>query len=270
MSGTKMTLYSYSPATNDWTDFELVVTKEYLAECRGMFVTLPDPYEPGLGVLEVYFNGQHLSPGGGYEEVDNYTIRLDLGKYPDGTPVLLQEGDEIFVRNWMLKYSSSPTNDGARLSKLEQEIAKAREDKPQLRDRLLDIESRIKKVIVFVIPGGKSIKQGIQKVEIRFPFPGVIVDAYASCRVPGVGRTVIQVEKISQDDFDGLSSNPIGWVNIFSKNLILEPGEKSTRTTTEPFELANPLIVENDHFRINLIELAEGVEDFTIEITVAV
>lgn len=99
MSGTKMRLIRQGALSQDWVDQEIIVTEEYLAAHTDMNILLDVPIEMGISQLEVYFNGQRMSEGGGYEEVDSQSIRLDLG-----ADIPLQIGDEIFIRNWISRY----------------------------------------------------------------------------------------------------------------------------------------------------------------------
>lgn len=271
-----MTLNRYGAKDQDFVDQLIVVGPEG----HDLFIKLIHPYQVGMNQLEVHLNGQWLSSGGGYEEVDEYTIRLDLGTDPQtGLPVQLVQGDEIHIRNWFRSNSGIGSGvDHYRLAKLEEEIIKARKlletdsDFRSLDERLDNMQKNIdeasQKVIVYVIPS--KVKPGVQKVEIRFPFKGTISGVYASCRVPGTTPTEIAVEKISQDDFDGVSTNPIGWQNIFSQNIVLDAGEKSTRTAAVQPIIGITDVQPNDHFRVNVVQLGDGLEDVTVEVVINV
>lgn len=121
------------------------------------------------------------------------------------------------------------------------------------------------KVIVFAMPG--SMAAGIQPLEIRFPFSGSILEMYASCRMPGTEQTVIHVEKISQDDYDGTSATPIGWV--FVGEMVLEADDKSVHTPPTPV-MGVTEVDKNDHFRIVVAEAGVGIRDLTVEITIEI
>lgn len=125
--------------------------------------------------------------------------------------------------------------------------------------------AREDKVIVFAMPG--SLAAGVQPLEIRFPFNGSILNLYASCRIPGSEPTVIHIEKISQDDFDGTSVSPVGWV--FVGEMILGAGDKSVFTPPTPV-LDVTEVNKNDHFRVRLVEVGAGIRDLTVEITITI
>ncbi|NGQ95327.1 hypothetical protein G3578_09185 [Brevibacillus sp. SYP-B805] len=273
--GTKMILNRYGSKEQDFVDQVIVVGPEG----HDLYITLDHAYEVGMNQLDVHLNGQWLASGGGYEEIDAYTIRLDLRDPATGLPVQLEEGDEIHIRNWFRSTGGVGSSvDRYRLAKLEEEIMKARKlletdsDFGSLDQRLDHIQQNLaevsQKVIVYVIPS--KVKPGVQKVEIRFPFKGTIAGVYASCRVPGSTPTELAVEKISQDDFDGLSPAPFGWQNIFSHNLILDAGEKSTRTAAAQPVIGIPDVQPNDHFRVNVLQLGTGLEDVTVEVVINV
>lgn len=277
MAGTKMELRRYGGGEfYYWYEQEIIVDQNYLSQGNGLFVHLDYEYQPDTGQLDVYFNGQYLRPGGGYEEVDSRTIRLDLGVYPPehplaGQPVPLVEGDEIFIRIWKTDYrQGNGVIDELRFRRLEDEILKARRYKstdityPDLDTRLDSIERRAEsKTMVFVltrVPDG-----GLAKMEMRFPYEGEITEVYASCSQAGSTRTVFQIEKCSQDSYD--SGSPV-WENIFYDDLVIDAGEKSSRTSDTPYTLQTTTVNKDDHFRINVVEKGDGVEGVTIELVV--
>ncbi|MGG1263862.1 hypothetical protein [Brevibacillus laterosporus] len=118
------------------------------------------------------------------------------------------------------------------------------------------------KVMIFVVPS--KIKLGIVRTEVRFPYRGKIVDVYASCGIIGSGDTVLSVEKCIQENYDNLPS----WNSI--TDVTIEANEKSTRTSTVPFKLSDEKVNEGDHFRINVTDVGDGIEDITVEIIVAI
>lgn len=276
MAGTKMRLRRYGNELLYWNEQEIIVDQAYLDNGYGLIVHLTHPYVMGTKQLDVYFNGQHLLEGGGYEEIDEYTIRLDLGVYPPehplaGQPVPLAIGDEIYIRTWKTEYrDSAGAIDPLRFTTLEEEIIKARRYRdidlpfPRLDDRLDHIQQRAEtKTMVFVI---NRVFLGVAKLEMRFPFDGQITEVYASCAKAGTGRTVFQIEKCSQADYDTAPN----WVNIFSSDLVIEDGEKSSKTSTTPYTVSIPQINKDDHFRINVTEVGDGIEGVTIEVMVTI
>lgn len=270
MNGTKMSLKRYGDEIAYFDYQEIIVNEDYLTIHNDLLVHLDYAYVPGFNMLEVHYNGHLLTVGEGYEEVDYQTIRLNVTDSEGNSLNQFMVGDEIVIKVWRNNYIAG---EGLRLytqrfTALESELLKARNEHPDLDSRLDIMQANLKRVIVFVIPGGRAIQTGVQKIEICFPFSGKIVDVYASNRVAGTTRTVIAIEKISQEDFD--NDNPEGWLNVFSGNLIIDPNEKSSRTSSAPFVIENLQVAANDHFRVRIDELGDGVEDITVEVTVEV
>jgi hypothetical protein len=276
MSGTKMELRRYGGGEFFyWYEQEIIIDQNYLSQGNGLFVTLDYEYQPNTGQLDVYFNGQYLRPGGGYEEVDSRTIRLDLGTYPPehplaGQSVPLVEGDEIFIRIWKTEYrQGNGVIDEQRFRRLEDEVVKARRYKttdapyPDLDTRLDSIERRAEiKTMVFNLT---RVINGPAPFEIRFRHDGEVVDVYASCSQTGTTRTVFQIEKCSQDSFD--SGNPV-WENILLDGLVIDAGEKSSRTSITPYTLQDTTVREGDHFRVNVVEKGDGIGGVSVEVSV--
>ncbi|MEC0276791.1 hypothetical protein [Peribacillus frigoritolerans] len=125
------------------------------------------------------------------------------------------------------------------------------------------IEQLANRVIVFVIPA--RVKSGVQPNEIRFPWKGDVVDVYATCRVPGeIDYTLLKVQKISVQDFNETSTDPIGWVDI-AQNCRLDA---TARIVTPSMTLVNTAVNPNDHFRVIVDELDDAIRDITLEITI--
>lgn len=277
MAGTKMNLRRYGNEYLYWKEQEIIVDQAYLDLNRGLFIPLTHPYQMGTKMLDVYFNGQHILADGGYEEINEYMIRLDLGVYPENHPlkglaVPLMLGDEIFIRTWKPEYrqGSGSGIDDLRFKSLEEEIISARRYKTNdlpyfsIDDRLDHIQERAEvKTMVFVL---NRVFLGVAKLEIRFPFDGKIQEVYASCAKSGNGKTVFQIEKCSQVNYDSTPS----WKNIFQDNLVIDKNEKSSNTAHPTYILAEDTIIKDDHFRIHIAELGEGIEGVTIEIKVII
>ena len=277
MAGTRMTLRRYGNEITYWNEQEIIVDQAFLDANNGLYITLTHPYVMGSKMLDVYFNGQLLSEGGGYEEIDETHIRLDLGVYPPDHPfmgqaVLLMVGDEIYIRTWKAEYRQGNGSgiDGLRFKRLEEEVINARKYKDgdipfyRLDNRLDYIQQRAEsKTMVFVL---NRVFSGVAKLEIRFPYEGQITEVYGSAMKPGATRTVFKIEKCSQEDYD---TTPV-WTDILGKDLTLDPDEKSSNTAASPYAIAIPKIEKNDHFRINVAELGEGIEGVTIELVVII
>lgn len=105
MAGTKMTLHRYGGRVNDWEEETIIIDQGY-KDVNGdsLLVVLKNAYELGYDLLEVYLNGHRLINGIEYLEIDPNTIQLDLGKFEDGTPVVLSVGDELFIKTWKNHY----------------------------------------------------------------------------------------------------------------------------------------------------------------------
>lgn len=194
MSGTRMQLFKRGGTSEEWVDQEVIVDDVYLSTRPGLFINLDTPYELGVNQLEVYFNGQRLSAGGGYEEVNDFTIRLDLGEDPLGIPYALQVGDEIFIRNWVGK------------------------------NRVV-MPDNPKRVIVFVIPD--AVSTGVPQIELFFPFRGRVLSVKTSLSNPGETATRLKVQKASQNDLlQGIND----WVDIAELTI---QGEKKVYVTED-------------------------------------
>ncbi|MCY8015514.1 hypothetical protein [Bacillus haynesii] len=128
------------------------------------------------------------------------------------------------------------------------------------------IEKIDDKVMVFIIPS--IVKVGEVHTELRFPYQGKVLDVYASCGTPGLKRTVIDIEKCTQSDYDTTPS----WKSIFTDKLVIEANKKSSRSSNVPYTLkpAFDKVSENEHFRVNINEAGEGVKDITVELVVQI
>ncbi|OBR67754.1 hypothetical protein A7K91_08445 [Paenibacillus oryzae] len=287
MAGTKMTLRTYGANHKSiyWDDVEIIVDRQYLDSGNGLLIDLdPYTYVPDIGQLEVHFNGQHLLSGGGYEEIDERSILLDLGRYPGnysdpalaGQAVRLNAGDEIHIRIWRLQYIEQQPPGGSSgldlelLKRLEVEIIKARKyrdnDAPHIDlDARLDyIEQRAEsKTMVFVL--GK-VKQGKVKMGLRFPYQGIVTAVHADCEAPGATETVIAIEKCSHQDF---TSVPV-WTNMLANSLVIEGGQRSSDTSQTPSVISVANVQKNDHYRLSIDSAGDGIEGLTVQLVVKV
>ncbi len=286
MAGTKMTLkrYGKNERMMYWDDLEIIIDQQYLDTGNGLLVYLdPYTYVPDIGQLEVHYNGQHLLSGGGYEEVDERTLRLDLGSYPTdfsdtslaGSPVSLSLKDEIHVRIWKLEYlERGEGNEGGvdneLLKSIETEIVKARKygngDSPHadLDARLDSIEQRAEsKTMVFVV---NKVKQGVVKAGLRFPYNGVVTAIHADCEITGLDPTEITIERCTHEDF---TTTPV-WTSILKSNLVIDGGERSSDISGLPYSIFDTEIKENDHYRLNILTAGAGMEGLTVELVIQV
>ena len=151
--GTKMMLHRYSPVNKDWDETLYVVDQDFLNTYGSIDPIIPTNYvyEPNKGLLKVYLNGQRLLNGGAYVELDDYHIQLTLGTNPDGSPIELEIGDEIFIEIYKNQYCSrgQATISGTEFYELKKEIYDARKfrenDVPfkSLDDRLDEIQRQL-------------------------------------------------------------------------------------------------------------------------------
>lgn len=274
MAGTKMNLRRYGGGiTQNWDEQVLIVDEQYLDTGRGLYITLDYEYRMSTSQLDVTFNGQYLLEGGGYEEIDSDTIRLDLGVYEGdhplaGQPVPLSVGDEIYIRTWRVEAREGTGSiDELRFKQLEDEVRTARKFKdtdpahPSLDVRLDSIERRMEsKTMVFVL---SRVFDGVAKLSMRFPYDGDITEVYASTSREGTADTAFLIEKCTQDSYD--SANP-EWAEVTT--LVVDGNERSSRTSNRPYSVAKPRIYKDDHFRINVVERGESIEGVTIEVVV--
>lgn len=274
MAGTKMTLRRQGNELIYWHEQETVVDEHFLASNNGLFIALQHKYVMGKRLLDVYLNGQLLAEGGGYEEINEETIKLDLGLYPPGhamagQAIPLALGDEIYIRIWKSEYSEyGGYIDSFRFQALEQEIIQSRKDKntqvshSTLNERLNQIQELAEcKTIVMVL---SKVRAGTSQFEIRFPYEGIITDVYASCAKEGVERSVFQVELCSQKNYILTPK----WENIFTQDLIIDAHEKSSLTSSEPHSMRITRVKKDDHFRVRVTEVGQGIEGVTIEIMI--
>ena len=155
-------------------DQEIIVDGQYINDNPGLSLHLEHPYELGMNMLEVYFNGRKLSNSVHYQEIDSTSILLDLGRRRDGSPRSLQEGDMILIRTWneIFRYrgnlhcggsgSGSGNIDETRIIAIEQEISNARQDNngavfPTLGARLDDLQRELY-ILRELIQSGDRVK----------------------------------------------------------------------------------------------------------------
>ncbi|MNV34714.1 hypothetical protein D3C71_1261420 [compost metagenome] len=122
------------------------------------------------------------------------------------------------------------------------------------------------KIIVFVVPG--TVKVGLQNIEIRFPFSGVVESVYCSMGTPGTTETAISIEKCSQDFIDGVA-NASGWTDVLADVLTIDVNKKSSNTSAS-VAISNAEVESNEHFRINVLSAGEGAKDLSVEVKIKI
>lgn len=93
-----MQLKRHGDSSMPYRVFELIVDQAYIDAGWGLLVALPYSYLPGLGMLDVHYNGVFTSAGGGYEEVDEFHIQMDIRDNEGVKLTKFNVGDEIHVR----------------------------------------------------------------------------------------------------------------------------------------------------------------------------
>lgn len=118
------------------------------------------------------------------------------------------------------------------------------------------------KVIVFI---NSKPKTGVYPLEIRFPYQGKILDLNGTCGKTGAERTVITLERCSRADY---VTNPV-WAAV-ATGITIDGNERSTLTANNPITVTDAVVNEDDHFRVNFIEVGIGIENLSLEILVEI
>lgn len=273
MAGTKMRLQRYGNEVSYRYEQEIVVDQNFLNTNNGLYITLTHPYILGSGMLDVYLNGQRLSEGGGYEEIDPNTILLDLGVYPPehpmaGQAVPLFVGDELFITTWKAEYLQTGGNiDTLRFLSLEDEIIQARKYKPsdvpfpKLDDRLDYIQDRATmRTVVLVLP---KIKLGASDYSIPLPFNGKVSHVTARLGSSGTEDTIARVELCAAADAD----NPV-WTNILSSNAVVEANKLYSKSSQQQPVVSLTDVSEDDSLRLYVEQVGYGAKGLVVEVVI--
>lgn len=120
------------------------------------------------------------------------------------------------------------------------------------------------KTMVFVLSTDK-LKQGVQNVLITFPNNGIINSIEGICQVTGAEYTSIQLEKISQIDFQNGIDN---WVGVCEENkeIIFDYGEYQATVGN----IVQNKVRANDVFRLNVKHAGFGIENITINVNILI
>lgn len=273
MAGTKMRLQRYGNEVSYRYEQEIIVDQNFLDSNNGLFITLTNPYMMGSNMLDIYFNGQRLSEGGGYEEMDPYTIRLDLGTYPPkhplaGQTVPLSIGDEIYITTWKAEYLQTSGNvDVLRFLALEDEVVQARKYKPtdipfsKLDDRLDYIQDRATmRTVVLVLT---KIKTGAAGYSIPLPISGKVSHVVGRLGSSGTEDTIVRVEKCAAANAD----SPV-WVNILSTNVVVEADKLYSKSSAQQPVISAQEVDEDDSLRLYIEQVGEGAEGLVVEVSI--
>jgi hypothetical protein len=160
-------------AALNWRYQEIIVTQGFIDQHR-LDIRLDGPYELGKKVLDVYYQGQRLTEGGGFIEMDTQTIRLNLGEDEEGNPVQLRVGDEIVIKEWY--NSTSPlygvSSLNQRINAMEAEVHTARGGRNNLDQRLDSIEEDILGLIEHGSSQGSGSTLIPLEVDVRYTTNG--------------------------------------------------------------------------------------------------
>ncbi|WP_125154429.1 hypothetical protein [Clostridium rectalis] len=120
------------------------------------------------------------------------------------------------------------------------------------------------KTMVFVLSTDK-LKQGVQNVLITFPNEGVINTIEGICQTTGTEHTSIQLEKISELDFQhGIDT----WTGVCEENkeIIFDYGEYQANVGN----IVHLKVQANDVFRLNVKHVGFGIENITINVNILI
>lgn len=134
------------------------------------------------------------------------------------------------------------------------------DDYVKLKNIPLDVK---RKTLVFVL--NYVIPAGVQKIIARFPYKGEIKELNLVCEDPAGGRSHMMIEKISYED---LSNGEDNWEPILKNELEIDPDNTIIDLKEEDFEITE--VGENDYFRLNVINVSEGINGVNIQITVEI
>ena len=160
--GTKMTLHRYEPVTTDWKKQDIVIDQDFI-DNNGLTIPLDYPVQTGL--LDVFYMGQYVKEGAGYEVIDDTHIKFDLGVDDDGNPFQFDVGDELFIKIWSNKYCSrgEATVSGTDFAYMQKEIyqSKTYREEGKTYDSLDDRLDYIQKSL-------EIIESGMANVDISY------------------------------------------------------------------------------------------------------
>lgn len=119
------------------------------------------------------------------------------------------------------------------------------------------------KTFVFILSG--ELNAGVQNVILQVPSNGIIKGISAFCQIAGAEDTLIQIDKISQSDFQ---NNIDSWSPLFypESPIIFEYAQK---VSTIPMLIDNN-VMANDYLRARILHFGAGIQDITIQINVEI
>ena len=132
------------------------------------------------------------------------------------------------------------------------------------------LNERTQKIMTFIFP---LVQNGVLGPLCKFPFKGYIMNIDAYCSVSGVEDTVIDIEKISEVEFEaGLET----WESIFGTQKIKIPA--NFKKQDYAYNYSTNAVDANDLFRINFLETGPigtpiddlRIRELTIQITIAI
>ncbi len=124
-------------------------------------------------------------------------------------------------------------------------------------DNLLDRKIHVR-TIVFVLAG--VAESGVHSFVIPFEYSGNIIDMKAVCKQQGASQSLFTIEKKACEAF---ATPSLPW-DVVGKLYL----DQYTSEHSLPYELYISEVIEGDHFRVEISEAGEGVEDITIQILI--
>lgn len=132
------------------------------------------------------------------------------------------------------------------------------------------LNERTQKIITFIYP---LVQDGVLGPMCKFPYPGYIMEVDAYCTVTGVEDTIIDIEKISEVEFEaGLDT----WESIFGNKQLTIPA--NFRKQDYGYNYSTNAVDKNDLFRVKFLHTGPiatpidnlRIRELTIQITIAI
>jgi hypothetical protein len=132
------------------------------------------------------------------------------------------------------------------------------------------LNERTQKTITFVFP---LVQDGVLGPMCKFPFAGFITQVDAYCSVIGVEDTVIDIEKIAENEFEaGLDT----WESIFGNVKLTIPANRKSQNNTHKF--STTAVDKDDLFRVKFLHTGPiavpidnlRIRELTIQLTMTI
>lgn len=113
--------------------------------------------------------------------------------------------------------------------------------------KAINYDKRTKKTILFLFP---FVDNGIIGQMTKFSWDGIITSVDAYCNKPGAEDTIIDIETISEEDFNAGQDT---WKSIFNDNNKITIKANSNRHD-DTYKVNDKEVHANNIFRINFLE----------------